>query len=153
MIVVDWNVLITIATFSAALGAFWSARNTQKAAEAQILLQLLSQYSSLDMMSKLETLRSYEMNKNWFCTPVMEEQLNIARRGVKHFFFSAAHLYRAKFVSDEFMVEICRMRGFDMLFDTVKPLEAECRQITPEDEKIYDILNQFRSKIVECDLL
>jgi len=139
---------VVIATISAlgavgaAIGAFWSANATRKAAEARLLLSFLESYSDPEMLQALRELRQWRADKaedfakKWRAAmdalDTSAQVVDRARRKVKGYFFHALRLYEAGYTSEHFLREVASVDGVNILYDIVEPLE---RALNPEYDK------------------
>jgi hypothetical protein len=129
----------TLATLFAALsagGAFWAARATRRAAEAQLLRGMLEQYASPAMHNALQTLAAWRRDHGEaFAHDWSEkrkfgpgEQVNEARRLVASYYESADRLHQSGLISKGTLKAAVDNAGLFILSAIVEPLE---RQISP----------------------
>jgi hypothetical protein len=136
---VNWGMVATVAsaifTAVSALGAFYAAWATKKAAQAQVLLDLLRHYSSVDMSDALRTLRAWHRDhgdafaSHWWNR--FKEQypgaveVDRARRMVTSYFQDADSLWRADLISEKTLRVAVDKAGFAVLIHVCSPLERE----------------------------
>ena len=125
-----------IAAWFSACYARKAAKLTQKAAEGQLLLNILEGYRLEKMKESLRLLRSWqrkhassEFEKQWkLCFDKGDEeaiQVDEARRYVTMYFWRVFRLFRAKYVSEEFVRNACHNDGIEVLFQVIEPLARE----------------------------
>lgn len=123
----------SLGAVGAAVGAFLSARETRKVAEAQLLLNFLEDYSTPEMLGALRLLRNWkaqagdEFEEKWRkkieANESMAHEVDQARRKVKGHFFNALRLHEAGYVGKQFLLEVASVDGLNILYDIVEPLE------------------------------
>lgn len=155
------------ATVATALTAFWiakkirdSARIARKAVEAQLLVDVLREYSSDAMVNALQTLNNWreeykEDYKTEFADRYRRKDISVmpinrARRVVFGYFQRVLQLYDGGYVSEGFCDVICQMSGTKTLFEVVEPFEEIVSTIDPNqpyNKNAYAKLRQICKQI------
>lgn len=138
----DWNIAASIATVlavvSAPLLAWWGIRAAAKlnaqATESGLLMTLMDQYASQEMVDDLRVLVSWKTDKRedfagkWRTAldqgDATAQQVDAARRRVKQYFFKPLRLYENGHVGLPFLKTAAAMDGLNVLTEVVKPMEA-----------------------------
>lgn len=122
-----------LGVLGAAVAAWLSARATKRAAEAQLFSALYSEYGASDMLRALRILRAWrsdqgdEFEVEWKRRldrgDLQAQEVDGARRRVKHYFIHSLRLYEAGYVSKRLLKELGAVDGVNILYDIVEPLE------------------------------
>jgi hypothetical protein len=139
---IDCTIAASIATVLAALSApllaWWGMRATAKlnaqAIESGLLMALMDQYASQQMVDDLRVLVSWKKDKGddfageWRAAldkgDATAKLMDGARRRVKQYFLKPLRLYENGHVGLPFLKTAAGMDGLNVLIDVVKPLEA-----------------------------
>src|SRR5439155_9000645 len=111
----------------------WLSSGTRKAMEAHLLNQFLREYGSDRMASDLRLLKKWHESKGpAFETDFVQgidrgdkdaENVERARRRVKHYYYRATQLHLSGLATARFMREICGLAGRGILLEVAGPLE------------------------------
>ena len=122
-----------LGALGAALASWWSAKETRRAAEGQLLSSLYDDYGNPEMLQSLRILRSWKASTGSEFEIAWKKRLDggdqeahevdRARRQVKFYFLRALRLYESGYVSKRFLQEVCAVDGINILYDIVEPLE------------------------------
>ena len=122
-----------IGAVGAAIGALLSARATQRAAEGQLAVAFLGDYTSPDMLRALRVLRNYRaaegdgFEETWRrrleAADAHALEVDQARRKVKGYFLNALRLHEFGYVNERFVGTVASVDGINILYDIVEPLE------------------------------
>lgn len=125
--------MTAIGAVGAALAAGWAARQTMKAAEAQIYTELKYTYATDKMLASLKTLANWHNHYGeQFCNEYLiqlkgkkAEALNVddARRYVKYYFLNLLDLHDLGLIRKKIFFDLCDVDGRNLLFNIVEPLE------------------------------
>jgi hypothetical protein len=140
----DPMVLVTaagsLAATAAAIAAWRATTATRRAAEGQLLSNLLAEYASEQMRDALRLLVAWHGQHGptkgamlWMellgSGDLAARDLDSARRIVSHFFSRIAQLHRAQALSCDSMREICDLSGLGIYFLVNEGLE---RALSPD---------------------
>jgi hypothetical protein len=128
-------VLATVFAAVAAIGACAAAWATKRAAEAQLLLDLLSDYAAPDMAQALRTLRLWrEQHRDAFADDwarAMEtgdpnaDAVDRARRRVSSYFQNTDELWQNRLISKATARAAVDKAGLAVLIDVCAPMEQK----------------------------
>ena len=128
-----FNALSSLAAALAVSAAWRSVVVTRRAAEGQLLLMLLTEYSRPEMANSLRILGAWRNDHDanyaaaWKAARDAKDpaalQLDAARRMVSHFFFRIACLRRAKLIGSSSQRELCELDGLGVYFRVVEGFE------------------------------
>lgn len=133
----EWIWLISLigslGAVGAALAAWRSAKETQKTALAQIIMQITDAYSSPEMLSGMLNLRSWQQQHGLeFAKKFGEtrhtdyskiEQIDKDRRRYSHHFHKIWLLLDSGVVSESFVKKVVSAEQVDFLLEVIEPLE------------------------------
>ncbi|MCW4005868.1 MAG: hypothetical protein NWF04_04635 [Candidatus Bathyarchaeota archaeon] len=153
-------VIAVVATVVTAVTVFWIGRKikdvtqtARNAVEAQLLVDVLREYSADAMVNALQTLNNWveeykdayikEFGERYQRKDLSVMPINRARRVVLGYFQRVLQLYDGGYVSADFCNVICRMSGTKILFEVVEPFDEIASQIDPKqphNKKVFDSL-------------
>lgn len=138
----------------AAIGAWKSARATQKAAEGQLISAFLNEYGTPEMLRYLRQLRNWEskhgheFEEKWrkALEAADNEALEVdqARRYVKSYFLKALRLYESRYVTKRFLKQVASVDGINIMYDIVEPLEYSLNPVYEKER--FDKLRNLCSR-------
>lgn len=125
--------LLTVIAAAIAAGAAWfSARGTKKAIRAPIVLEILSEYASKDMLEHLRILLKWkvEYDKNKIIAKIRlknssSDEVDISRRAVSHFYFKLYKLVNTDVVNKRFMKKLISHEQSGIYIDIVQILDEQ----------------------------
>jgi hypothetical protein len=159
----EWMWLISLigslGAVSAALAAWWSAKETQKTVLAQILMQITDAYSSPEMLSGMLNLRKWQQQYGSdFAKKFGEmrrsdyskiEQIDKDRRRYSHHFHKIRLLLDSGVVSKSFVKKIVSPGQVDFLLGVIEPLEEALNPNS--DHSTFDTFRRIYQKDGICD--
>jgi hypothetical protein len=130
-----WGGLVVLLAALAAVGAFFAAWATKRAAEAQVLLELLNDYAMQEMAEALRTLRAWQavngdtFANEWELMMARNEPASAAvddaRHRVTSFFRSADGLWQVGMISRRTARAAVDKPGLAVLITICAPLERK----------------------------
>lgn len=133
-----YEALVMLFAAAAAIGAWAAAWATKRAAEAQILLDLLNDYATPEMAEALRTLRSWqeqhgdEFADNWelgmATSDANADAVDHARRRVSAYFQNVDELWQNRLISRNTARAAVDKAGLPVLINVCGPLE---RRLNP----------------------
>lgn len=135
------TIIIAVATAAAAFATRSSAHAAKRTVEAQLYIQLMSEYSSADMAQAILVLKTNErgwrndsegrtfdqMLTRWAERIARgmpsDDPVNNARRRVAHFFWKAARLIEEGLLTGGLRQAIQELNAKDLMYDLVTPME------------------------------
>jgi len=127
------SLIASLGAVGAALAAWRSAKETQKAVLAQILMQITDAYSSPEMLSVMLNLRNWQQQRGSdFAKKFGElrrsdylkvESYDKDRRRYSHYFHKIRHLLDVGLVNESFVKNVVPPGQVDFLLEVIEPLE------------------------------
>jgi hypothetical protein len=153
------QVLMLILTALSAGGAFVAARATRRAAEAQLLRDMIEQYASPTMNEALRTLASWwELHGEAFARVWSEQRdfgpamkVNEARRLVASYYEGADRLHQSSLITKSTLIAAVDNVGLGILINIIAPLEREINSLA--ETEYIGRLSQLCPQRVRLDVL
>ncbi|TFB11233.1 hypothetical protein E3V36_01730 [Candidatus Marinimicrobia bacterium MT.SAG.2] len=135
--------LLTAVSAAVAAGAAWrSARITNKAIRAPIILKLLSEYASHEMLENLRLLSIWN-DRSAGTDDLPTDELDRARRFVSHYFFKIYKLVDTNVVKEAFVRRLISSDQTDLYITVIESLEAD---LNPDyDQTPFDFFRDLHS--------
>lgn len=144
----------SLGAVGAALAAWQSAKETQKTALAQILMQIMDAYSSPEMLSGILNLRNWQQQHGSdFSKKFGEmrrsnyskiEQIDKDRRRYSHHFHKINRLLDSGIVNESFVKKVISPGQVDFLLEVIEPLEEA---LNPNyDHSTFDTFRRIYNK-------
>jgi hypothetical protein len=146
-------VIATVAAVITAILAYKTIRASKQSLEAELLYDLLKEYSNGEMRKHLETLHKLKRSNDADVAKAYKEKyvvgngLDLARRGVSQYYQRVSRLRGANYVTDLFVKTVCDPKTPELLREIVIPIEIANGEIL--DQKYNEEYLQNLLKIIE----
>ncbi|MDP2682707.1 MAG: hypothetical protein Q8P28_07880 [Deltaproteobacteria bacterium] len=128
-----FSAISAIAAMAAAIAAWCAVKASYKGVEAQILVQLRTEFSSQPMHDALRLLSEYKKSKEGNFTDEFRKlkeinnqefnNLNNARRIIKGYYLKIYHLHMANIIDEQVIKSLISDIQFDFMMGTLEPFE------------------------------
>lgn len=142
------NLVLAVAAVVATFFAYRTIRTTKQSLEAELLNDLLKEYSTQEMLKFVRTLYDFkgeypEVAKMYQPNYFPSNELDLARRGVSQYYQRISKLKKANYVSELFVKTVCSAGAPELLREIVIPIEkahAEMSKQSFDEESLQYLL-------------
>jgi hypothetical protein len=128
------NLVLAVAAVVTIFFAYKTIKATQQSLEAELLNDLLKEYSTQEMLKFVRTLYDFNEQNSEVAKAYKEKytagnDLDLARRGVSQYYQRISKLKKANYVTELFVKTLCSGRTPELLREIVIPIEKAHAEI------------------------
>jgi hypothetical protein len=147
------NLILAGAAVIATFLAYWTINAGRKSLEAELLNDLLREYSTEDMLNFVRTLWDFNEENSDVAKAYREkykpsERIDLARRGVSQYYQRISKLRKAGYVSDLFVKTVCGTDPIKLIRGIVILIEKAHAEIY--HQKFNEESLEYLLKVIEA---